>query len=177
MKQIFKKWVTRFQQKYPMDPDGSLKILHKFIHDPYLWHFNRHSVATAFSIGLFICYIPIPGQMLVSAILAILFRANLPISVALSWVSNPVTTPAMLYFSYLLGTIILKTPPQTFHFEMSWDWFVREFHSIGLPLIVGTLISAVVIAILSNIAIRLTWRLFLLNAWQKRKLDREKAKM
>ena len=40
--------------------DIRFEIFGKLIYNPNLWHFNRHSVAKAFSVGLFFAWIPVP---------------------------------------------------------------------------------------------------------------------
>jgi uncharacterized protein (DUF2062 family) len=75
----------------------NLSFLGEKLHDPNLWHLNRRSVSAAFAIGLFAAWIPTPGQMVIAAIIALYFRANLPISVALVWITNPLTMPPMFY--------------------------------------------------------------------------------
>jgi uncharacterized protein len=47
-------------------------------------------------------YMPPIGQMFMAAAAAIVLRVNLPISVALVWITNPLTIPPMFYFAYLL---------------------------------------------------------------------------
>lgn len=112
-----------------------LAFLGKFFHDPDLWHFNCHSVATAVSIGFFIGYLPLPGHMIMAAILAIGFRANLPISIGLVWFSNPLTYTPMYFIAYKIGAHLLKTPPEAFHFETNYHWFVQEFDHFAVPLL------------------------------------------
>ena len=100
-KKLFQKWLKRFvPNTKEIKEHKHLKIFGKFIQNPNLWHFNRYSVSTAFSTGLFAALMPVPFQMLLGAALAILVRANIPISVALAWVSNPITTPPLLYLQY-----------------------------------------------------------------------------
>ena len=45
--------------------------------------------------------LPIPGQMFIAVALAIIFTANLPISFALIFVTNPLTMPAVFYLSLI----------------------------------------------------------------------------
>ncbi|MFI4938129.1 MAG: DUF2062 domain-containing protein [Candidatus Berkiellales bacterium] len=152
-----------------------LKIFGPLISNPNLWHLNRHSVATAVSIGLFACYLPFPGHMLTATFLSIIFQANLPLAVILVWVSNPLTIPPMFYFGYKLGTIILRIPPQHFHLELTLRWIKQEFNTVGLPLLVGSLVCGIVLAILGNIAVRLFWRWNVIQAWNKRQKRRKSA--
>ena len=92
-----KKIIQRFM---PSDEtiknNKSLKFLGDRLHDPILWHLNRRSVAKAFAIGLFFAWVPLPTQMAMSAAVAFYFRAHLAISVALVWITNPLTMPPML---------------------------------------------------------------------------------
>ncbi|MFP3345629.1 DUF2062 domain-containing protein, partial [Halomonas sp. SIMBA_159] len=74
----------------------------------------------AFAVGLFFAWMPIPFQMVASAAVAIPMRVNLPLSVSLVWLTNPLTMPVLFYLSYLVGCVVLRTPIEHFAFEASW---------------------------------------------------------
>ena len=152
----------------------ALKIFGNTLYNPNLWHFNRYSVATAFSIGLFCAWLPSPGHMLASAALAILFHANLPLALALVWISNPLTIPPQFYFAYRLGTHLLKIPPIPFQIELSWDWLGTQLLLVWKPLLLGSLLCGLFCAILSNLLIRLSWRWSVSKQWRARKATRAK---
>ena len=84
-----------------------LKILGPAILQPNLWHLNRKSVSRAIAIGLFCAFLPIPLQMVLAAFFAIIFAANLPISVILVWITNPITIPPILLIAYKIGALII----------------------------------------------------------------------
>ncbi|MBS0287863.1 MAG: DUF2062 domain-containing protein [Proteobacteria bacterium] len=167
-KKLFKKLVHKYIPNIKELKDKELKLLGKFIHDPNLWHFNRHSVSTAFSTGLFAALIPVPFQMMLAAILSIIFRGNIPIAAALAWVSNPITTPPLLYLEYKIGTYVLGITPQEFRFEASVDWVMQQSYSLAAPILVGCFIAAFAFAILGNLIVRVIWRLSVISAWKKR---------
>src|SRR5512147_2610202 len=91
-----KKLIQRAMQRLSMIPGKdsiaqhkSLKFLGDKLHQSHLWHINRHSVARAFAVGGFAMYTPpLPWQMVIAAVLAVYFEANLPIAVALVWITN-----------------------------------------------------------------------------------------
>lgn len=146
-----------------------LKVFGKFIHDPNLWHLNRYSVSTAFSVGLFVAFIPMPFQMVLSGALAIFFRANLPISVALVWLTNPITMPPLFYLAYKIGAYVLHKPIQAqIQYEVSLEWVFEKFSSIGAPFILGCLILGLGLGTLCNVLIRLYWRYVIIKEWKKR---------
>ncbi len=147
------------------------------LHDPNLWHLNRRSVPGAVSVGLFVAIIPVPFQMVIAAALAIALRVNLPIAAALTWVTNPFTTPPLLYFSYRIGAKLLGQPVHKIQFsEPSIDWLLTEIGMIWAPLLLGTLICGIVAAVLGNLLIRSFWRFETVRSWRARQLRRRKAK-
>ena len=165
-----KKLIKRFMPDHQSIKDNKhLKIFGRLLHNPHLWHMNRHSVAKAFAIGLFFAFIPVPFQMILAAGTAIIIHANLPLSIALVWLTNPLTMPAIFYACYVVGTWVIDTPVQEFVFEASWQWVVESLSTIGPAFLVGCGILAVVFSILGYIGIQALWRLSVVKAWQKRK--------
>ncbi len=164
----------KFLQRMMPDPDTikrqkALKIFGNVLYNPNLWCLNRRSAAGAFAVGLFVCFIPLPSQMLLASAASIACGVNLPLSVALVWISNPITMPFMFYFAYKLGTWVMHTPEQDFHFELSIQFLIDQIHSIGPPLVVGSLICAIVVSVLGYFAIHGLWRYSVVRNWQKRR--------
>jgi uncharacterized protein (DUF2062 family) len=154
-----KKWIKKhIPTKATLKKNKYLKGLSYFFHDPNLWHLNCHSIATAASIGCFIGYLPFPGHMIMATGLSIVFRANLPIAVAMVWISNPITIPFMFYFAYRVGAHILQTPPESFHIEENYQWLLQEFDHFAFPSLVGSLICGFILALCANIIVRLYFR-------------------
>lgn len=147
-----------------------LQIFGTLLHDPNLFHLNRRSVSGAFALGLFNAFVPIPSQMLLSAAGAILFRVNLPISVALVWITNPVTMLPMFSFCYVVGTWILGKPEQKFHFEATLDWLTNELLTIWPSFLLGCFVVASISAIIGYATIRILWRLHIINHIKARRL-------
>jgi len=145
-----------------------LKIFGNLLHNANLWHLNRHSVAKAFAVGLFFAFIPVPFQMVLAAGAAILFHANLPLSIALVWLTNPLTMPVIFYACYVVGAWVLAEPPQEFVFEASWQWVVDSLSTIGPAFLLGCGILAVVFSILGYVGIQTLWRYSVIKAWKSR---------
>src|SRR5690606_30345155 len=118
----------------------ALRPVGRWLQDPELWHLHRRSVSGAAFIGLFVAFLPIPFQMLVAAVLAVIARCNLPLSVALVWITNPVTMPPMLYFAYQLGAWLLDRRVEVGTIELNWTWLSAHLGDIGWPLLFGSLV-------------------------------------
>ncbi len=138
-----------------------------------LWHLNRRSVARAFAIGLFCALLPIPGQMLVAAGLAILFASNLPIAVMLVWVTNPLTIPPIFLTCYMVGRWILGSPIQPFDFKWSFEW-ILDLPAIALPLLTGSFVCGIVAAFIGYVSASSFWRWYVVRVWRTRHKDRIK---
>ncbi|MDQ7727495.1 DUF2062 domain-containing protein [Halomonas sp. SpR8] len=171
----------RFLQRYMPKPDTirkqrSLRFMAPLIADPGLWLLTRRSVSNAFSVGVFCAMLPIPFQMVVAALGARLTRCNLALSVGLVWITNPLTMPLIFYGNYWLGTVILGKPVRDAPSRISTHWIAEQMHDIMPPLIVGSLATAIVLAIVANIAIRLIWRWHVSHNWKRRSQKRRQRR-
>ncbi len=172
----------KFLKRYSPSPqtirkNRALGCLGESIHQPNLWLLNRHSVSRAFAIGLFCAWLPMPLQTLLAAILAIFFRAHLPISVALVFVTNPVTIPPMFYFAYKFGSWLLGMTPEPVDMNIGWEWFTTTLGQIWQPMLFGCLILGIFSAITGYFAIHIIWRKSVRRRWQERTEKRAARKM
>ncbi|MFO8154125.1 DUF2062 domain-containing protein [Thioalkalivibrio sp.] len=153
-KNLVKKWFPAYES---VRGHRALEILGPRLRAPDLWHLNRRSVAGAFAVGLFVAFLPIPMQMLLAAVIAIWVRVNLPVSVLLVWVSNPLTIPPILYTAYTIGRWILGEPRRSLRVELTLEWVTGELLTIWMPLMIGSLVLAVVASASGYVTIRVLW--------------------
>lgn len=130
---------------------------------------HRRSIAGATFIGLFCAFLPVPFQMLIAAALAIASRCNLPLSMALVWISNPLTIGPMFYFTYRLGAWLLNMEVSVSSIELSWRWLVDNLDNIGYPLIFGSLLCGWVAGVTGFVLVRVGWRAHVISRWRERK--------
>ncbi|WED20804.1 DUF2062 domain-containing protein [Vibrio sp. JC009] len=164
-----KKFIQRFMPDHDLiKRQKALKIFGNVLYNPNLWILNRKSASGAFALGLFMAFVPLPSQMIMAAGLAILFSVNLPLSVALVWISNPVTMPIMFYGAYKIGAWVMSTPSQSFHFELSWSFITEQMSTIGPPFLLGCFLCGTACAAFGYFGIRGLWRYSVVRSWQKR---------
>jgi len=148
--------------------NSTLSFLGDQLHRQSLWHLNRRSVAKAVAIGLFCMWIPIPFQTILAALLAIMLSANLPLSVVLVFITNPITIPPMFYFAYRVGAWLLGLPSEEMHFSFSVEWVSNTLKHSWQPLLLGSFFLSVVSSITGYIGVRVAWRAFILKQWHYR---------
>jgi hypothetical protein len=81
--------------------------LHPFralMHQPAYWTVHRRSVVRAVAIGLFVCFIPLPIHFLLAPLLALIWRANVPLTLATVLLMNPLTIAPAYLGAYWVGT-------------------------------------------------------------------------
>lgn len=147
----------------------SLQFLGGHLHACELWHLNRYSIARGFATGLFWSLIPLPMQMAGAAITALLWRANMPISIALVWITNPLTIVPVFYLLYLFGASLLGVPTIEMPEGVSIEWFRHSIEEIWQPLLLGSVVCATVVALIGYYGIHLLWRILVLKRWKNRK--------
>jgi uncharacterized protein len=170
-KKLIRRWLPTTESS------GSRRVkrwLGPVLDDPNLLHLNRHSVSAAFFVGLFCGFLPIPGQTVLAAILALWLRCNLPISLILLWISNPVTFPPLMILLYKLGTWLMGSEQSAvlFDFSWSWSWFVEHSASIYLPIILGGLVAGLLAGLVGYFGIQGIWRWKVNSNWRARNARR-----
>lgn len=151
----------------------SLRLLQHWLDDANLWHLNRYSLSSAIFIGFLISFVPLPVHTPLVALLAIWWRANLPIALAAVWLSNPLTMPVQFYVAYETGAWLLHQPKASFAFELSLHWLREELGAIWQPLLLGCLVCGVIAAAAGAASARLLWRMRVLARWRARQQRRQ----
>ncbi len=77
--------------------------------DKRVWKPTQHTFAGGMAVGLFVTVQLLPIQMPTAVILAAIFRVNIPIAIALCWVSNPATLAPIAWVEHWLGTWIIDS--------------------------------------------------------------------
>ncbi|MFG6137530.1 MULTISPECIES: DUF2062 domain-containing protein [Halomonas] len=163
----------RLLQRYLPHPETlrrqrSLRFLSHLIGNPSLWMLSRRSVANAFFVGLFCALLPIPCQMVLAALGAWALRANLPLSVGLVWITNPLTMPLIFYGNYRLGAWLLDLPARAAPTQLSTEWVAGQLIDALPALAAGSLVAAVLAGGLGSVTIRLAWRWQVSRSWKRR---------
>lgn len=164
-------------QRFLPDPakianSKAIRIFGSVAQQANLWHLNRRSASRGFAIGLFFAFMPVPFQMVMAAAVAIPARANLPLSMALVWISNPITMPAIFFASYQFGVFVLRQSPEPFLFELSWSWFTASIGTVVPPFLFGCLLLGTITSLIGFFTIRIMWRQAAIKAWRERQKER-----
>jgi len=150
----------------------TVRLFGGVLNNPNLWHLNRHSVALAVAVGLFAAFIPVPVQMILAAAGAIVVGCNLPVSVVVVWVSNPVTMAPLLFAAYKFGVWLIGGSPKSIQFEMSVDWMVTKLVDVWQPLLLGCFSLGLATALVGYITVQIVWRIHVIYSWKGRRIRR-----
>jgi uncharacterized protein len=124
--------------------------LHRIFGDrifhPDLWIPTRSSLAMGLAIGWFFGLLPVFGlQIALALVFGLVFRGHFPKAVLGTFITNPFTTPAILVGQYGLGQWLCTHGALT-PFPAASS--LPEMILLGLPLILGSGVSATVFAVL-----------------------------
>ena len=153
-----------------------MRLFGRVLQKSNLWHLNRHSVATAVAVGLFAAFVPVPVQMILAAAGAIALGCNLPVSVVIVWVSNPLTMPPLLFAAYKFGAWMIGESPKKIRFEMSLDWVMTKLVDIWQPLLLGCFTLGLASALIGYVTVQIIWRIHVIHSWQGRRIRRLRRK-
>jgi len=132
---------------------------------------NRKMVARGVTLGIFIAFIPMPMQMAAILLFMPFFKFNVPLGLAMCWLSNPFTMPPMYYMEYITGSFLLGIEPEPV--QMTLDWFSNNLDNIFIPLYFGTAIYSIVGSSLAYWLVNHFWKG---SVHRDRKLHRDDRK-
>ncbi|MGA1553622.1 MAG: DUF2062 domain-containing protein [Burkholderiaceae bacterium] len=182
MKQLIKRWTPSADS---VRSNKSLRWLGPLLNRPWLWQLNRRSVSLGVAIGVFFGFLVTVLQALFSAVFALVFRANLPVAIVSTLVSNSFTYAPIGILAYQLGSAVLGESTSAEHLalfedsveEMSvsnpstWD----QILSIGKPVFLGLAIFAVVGSVSAFVLTNLSWRIVVASQRARRRKQRYQA--
>jgi uncharacterized protein (DUF2062 family) len=114
-----------------------------------VWKPERHAVASGVAIGLAVSMLPpIPIQMLLAVIIAVLLHANIPSAAAACWFSNPFTWGPILVAQKSIGDWMLRPG--------SFDALHPHVHTLRCTAL-GAVVLVVVLAPLGFVLVYALW--------------------
>ena len=141
---------------------------------PSLWRFNRRSVPRGVALGI-VSGILFPfAHMPLAAVLALPFRANVPVAVSTTLINNPLTFGPILWAAYHVGHWALRldavVPGQPIATNVhSHVGLLHWIATGGPPIIVGLTVMAAVLATAGYLLTGLVWRYRIARRWRKRR--------
>ncbi|HKX38730.1 MAG TPA: DUF2062 domain-containing protein [Burkholderiales bacterium] len=165
MLERIRRW--RLPSREEVQSHRSLRWLGPLLHRPWLWHLDRRSVALGAAIGVFFGFMIPVLQILFSAFLALLLRANLPVAAVSTLISNPFTYAPIGVLAYRTGSALLgepMRPAEEAAIERSGEdvplapqsWSERVA-ALGKPLILGLAVFAVVGSLSTWVLVNVAW--------------------
>lgn len=131
-----------------------------------LWRFTRRSVPRGVAVGLLVgIFALIPGiQIVGAALLCVPARGNIPIAAAMTFLSNPATTPLILILAAMIGSFLGFHADTATVYAMvergaSLGEWSRWFLSDAAPaIILGLAVLSIVSAAAGYVVAAMIWR-------------------
>ena len=168
-----------------MQAKRSLRWLGPLLRRPWLWQLTRRRVALGAAIGVFFGFLIPVLQIAMSAIFAVLLRANLPVAAVSTLVSNPFTYAPIFVLAYRTGSAILGEKvdeAQLAALEQDEadetakpaSWAERAA-AIGKPFFLGLFIFATIGGVVTWLLVNLFWGLAV-RLRRRRRSDARRAR-
>ncbi|MDP8994829.1 MAG: DUF2062 domain-containing protein [Pseudomonadota bacterium] len=140
------------------------------------WRFTRRSVPRGAAVGLWVgIFALIPGVQIVgSALLSLPFRANIPLAAAMTFLTNPATTPFLILAALEIGSFLgFRTDIASFYALRDsgaglGGWVSWLFSDAAPALVSGLFIIATMVALVAYFATILFWRWWTGRKWRRR---------
>lgn len=175
-------WLATMPSRESLEQSRLLRPVAHRVLAPELWRFTRRSVPRGVALGLLVgIFLLIPGlQMAGAAMLAFPVRANVPIAVAMTFLSNPATTPLIVAGSIYVGNQTLQRHSDVGHIllmidqQADWRQWLGWLLSDAAPsLLMGLFVVSVVTAAVGYLVAGTVWRAWIGRKWTRRRVGSE----
>jgi len=159
-----------------MKNDRLLKRFAHLLHQPSLWHLNRHSVARGVGVGMFWAWIPLPIQSPFAIACAMKIRGNVPLAYVCTWISNPLTLVPSVYICYQIGAFFTGQPTvgsvvHDITSQPGWREmlaYMRDHWTVVWPFFPGCVIFSTMWGLGSFFGVHALWRWNLVRRMNRR---------
>jgi uncharacterized protein (DUF2062 family) len=117
---------------------------------------RRKYILRGLIIGLLIAFIPMPMQMFTVLFFIPFLRFNIVVSLAMCWITNPITMPFIYLAEYKLGSWLLGIKVE--NINLSLEWITNNFSSIFLPLYTGAITFSLIACSIAYIGLNYLWK-------------------
>ena len=179
MSRLTRWWHANCPTRESMERSRILAPVAHRVLEPSLWRFTRRSVPRGVALGLFVgIFLMIPGvQIAGAALLALPFRANIPVAAAMTFLSNPATTPLILMASVWLGNWMLGRSADASGFMALVDghagigqWTAWLLSEAAPAMLLGLALISCVCTAIGYVLADWFWRHRMGRKWRARKL-------
>lgn len=182
MKNKLKAWLPKAET---VQNNRWLRWMGPVLNHPRLWHFSRKGIALGLALGIFFGLLIPVAQIPFAATVAVILRANVPMAVASTLVTNPITFGPVYYGAYRLGRAILgepkpadeqasaelanlqELPARTQGTANRWRQGLGQLTTVGKPLMVGLAVVATASGLAMYCLVSIIW--ILKTRWTRRK--------
>ncbi len=157
-------WAERLRQ---MLPTRAVLAAHPWLQpvaarllDPQLWRLQHEAVARGVAVGTFWAFVIPVAQIVVATVHCTWWRANIPVAVAMTMMTNPLTIGFWLWLAYQLGALVLGEP--ILAAQSSGTGALAWLAEFGWPTVLGMGLFALGGAAIGYFSVKLVWRLRIL---------------
>lgn len=148
-----------------------LRPVARHLLSPRLWHLQHEAVARGVAIGLFWAFVMPVAQIPVTVAHCVWWRAHIPLAIAATLVTNPLTLGFWLWAAYQAGTLFVDAPPLVL--PSAGTGLLEWLQALGKPVVVGMALFATAGATTAYLGIRLAWRAVVAWRWRARHAARQ----
>lgn len=133
------------------------RLLGDGLFDHRLWKPERKTLAAGLALGLFVGLLPTYWvQILIAVALAFVLKVNITAGVVGTAITNPFTTLPIVGLQYKIGVwLVGPTDPKAVE---QYHGILKVLFSHGKPYLVGSLITALVGALMGYLVVILFWK-------------------
>lgn len=150
-------WLRHIPRRKHLKGGWLHRVLGEKLFAPELWRPSRQTIAGGLALGLFIGFTPTMGaQIVLAGISAFFLKVNIPMALAGSLVTNPLTAAIIYPLEYQFGVWLIGVPEPD---ELEgYTGLFKNFARYAKPLWIGSLVTSSIAAAVGYGLVTLLWK-------------------